>query len=237
MQARFPAAVAMQARFPAAVAMPARFPAAVPMRAGGDRGVGVDLTPVLPAIGVFAATNVDDLLVLAVFFGRARGRRGSSWRIAAGQYAGFVAIVAAALLGAAGAGLLPDAAIPYLGLLPLFLGLRAAWTTWRRHRDADPGEEPPAGPGVLQVATVTFANGGDNIGVYVPLFTVSGPAGAVTYVIVFLLGVAVWCAAAWFLATRPVVAAALARWGHLILPAVLIAIGLTILIQGHAFGL
>lgn len=59
-----------------------------------------------------------------------------------------------------------------MGLLPLVLGLRAAWMVWREHRAGGAGgDEPDAakkGAGVLQVATVTFANGGDNVGVYVP---------------------------------------------------------------------
>ena len=59
----------------------------------------------------------------------------------------------------------------------------------------------------------------------------------VTYAVAFLLLVAVWCAAGWFFACRPLVAKALSRWGHLILPEVLIAIGLVILINGGAFGL
>jgi cadmium resistance protein CadD (predicted permease) len=70
-----------------------------------------------------------------------------------------------------------------------------------------------------------------------PVFTVVGAAGMVAYVAVFLIGVAVWCAAGWFLATRPVMAKTLARWGHIILPIVLIGLGLFILIEGGAFGL
>lgn len=122
---------------------------------------------------MFAATNVDDLLVLAVFFGRAAGRRGGVRGVVAGQYLGFLGILAVAVVGSLGAGLLPDAVVPYLGL----------------------------------------------------------------YAAVFLVGVGVWCAAGWFLATRPLVAAALARWGHVVLPVVLIGIGLVILIEGGAFGL
>jgi cadmium resistance protein CadD (predicted permease) len=49
--------------------------------------------------------------------------------------------------------------------------------------------------------------------------------------------VGVWCAAGRYFATRPVVARALARWGHVLLPLVLIGIGLAILIEGNAFGL
>ncbi|XVV06681.1 cadmium resistance transporter [Actinosynnema sp. CA-248983] len=192
------------------------------------------------AVGMFAVTNIDDILILALFFGQAAaaGRAGAA-RVVAGQYLGFAAILVAAVVGALGAGLLPESAIPYLGLLPLLLGVRAGWTAWReRHADADDGEQPgrTGGPGVVGVAAVTLANGGDNIGVYVPVFAVSGTGGMTVYVAVFLIGVAVWCVAGRFLATRPVVAEALSRWGHVLLPVVLIGIGALILIEGGAFG-
>lgn len=57
------------------------------------------------------------------------------------------------------------------------------------------------------------------------------------YAVVFLILVAVWCFAGRFFATRPVIAEAFSRWGHILLPLVLIAIGLLILIEGGAFGL
>jgi cadmium resistance protein CadD (predicted permease) len=57
------------------------------------------------------------------------------------------------------------------------------------------------------------------------------------YVVVFLVLVGVWCAAGRFFATRPVIAQALSRWGHVLLPVVLICLGLLILIEFGAFGL
>ena len=56
--------------------------------------------------------------------------------------------------------------IPYLGLLPLALGIRAAWRAWReRHHptDHEPAVATGKGPTVFAVTAVTFANGGDNI--------------------------------------------------------------------------
>lgn len=193
------------------------------------------------AVGLFAVTNIDDVVILALFFGRAAGRDGVV-RVVTGQYVGFAAILAASVVGALGAGLLPETVIPYLGLLPLLLGLRAAWRAWREHRagadgvDDENGDAAP-GPGVFAVAAVTLANGGDNIGVYVPVFSTTGAGGLATYIVVFLVLVAVWCAAGRFVAGRPVVARALSRWGHIVLPVVLIAIGSIILVEGHAFGL
>lgn len=184
------------------------------------------------AVGLFAVTNVDDIVLLALFFAQGAGYRGSAARIVLGQYLGFAAILAVSIAAALGATLLPESVIPYLGLLPLALGLKAAWTAWRG--GDDDGGEParPGGPRALEVAAVTFANGGDNLGVYVPVFATSGPGGMSVYAAVFLLLVAVWCLAGRFFATRPVVAKALSRWGHVLLPLVLIGIGLVILIDG-----
>lgn len=185
------------------------------------------------AVGMFAVTNVDDLVLLAVFFAQAAGRGAA--RVVVGQYLGFAAILAASVVGALGAGLLPDEVIPYLGLLPLLLGLRAAWDAW--HERAGDDEPPVTAPTALAVAAVTFANGGDNIGVYVPVFTTVGTGGLVVFTVVFLVLTGVWCLAGRYLATRPVIARALARWGHVVLPLVLIGTGVLILVEGGAFGL
>ncbi|WP_018332500.1 cadmium resistance transporter [Actinomycetospora chiangmaiensis] len=187
----------------------------------------MDLTTLTRAVVMFVATNVDDLLLLSLFFARAR-RRGAATRIVVGQYLGFGAILALSVAGALGAELLPHSVIPFLGLVPLALGLRAAWQAWRG--DTDDEEVGPTAPGVVAVAGVTLANGGDNLGVYVPVFTTTGRAGLALYVAVFLVLVGVWCALGRFLATRAPVARALARYGHVVLPVVLIGVGLLILL-------
>jgi cadmium resistance protein CadD (predicted permease) len=198
----------------------------------------VDFGLIGQAAGMFVVTNVDDIVLLALFFGQAAGRRGGAARVVAGQYLGFAGILAVSIVGALGAGLLPDAVIPYLGVLPLLLGLRAAWQAWRHREDVGEGSAAPgAGPAVPAVAAVTFANGGDNIGVYVPVFATAGTGGLVVFAVVFLVLVAVWCAAGRFFATRPIIARGLSRWGHVVLPVVLIGIGLVILVEGGAFGL
>ncbi len=190
------------------------------------------------AAAMFAVTNIDDIVVLSLFFGRSAGRRADAVRVVLGQYVGFVAILLAAVLGSLGAGLLPESVIPYLGLVPLLLGLQAAWRTWRERRDRGAGHDDgglsvtQGGTAVLTVAGVTLANGGDNIGVYVPVFATTDTSGLVTYCIVFLVMVGVWCAAGHYFATRPLVARALSRWGHYLLPVVLIGIGLLILLEG-----
>jgi cadmium resistance protein CadD (predicted permease) len=190
------------------------------------------------ATGLFAVTNIDDIVVLALFFAHGAGHKGATRKIATGQYLGFAAILAVAVAAALGATFLPESAIPYLGLLPLALGVRAAWQAWHRRRDDEDDELAvgSAGPGIAAVVTVTFANGGDNIGVYVPVFATAGIGGTTVYLVVFLILLAGLIAAGRYFATRPLIANALSRWGHIVLPVVLIGIGLLILIEGGAFG-
>ena len=194
------------------------------------------------AAALFAVTNIDDILVLALFFAQGAGHAKATRNIAVGQYLGFAAILAVSVAAAFGATFLPEQAVPYLGLLPLALGVRAAiqvWQDWREGSAEEAGVPKAAdgGPRAFEVAAVTFANGGDNIGVYVPAFAAGGIGGMSLYVIVFLILLAVWIAAGRFLATRPIIARTLSRWGHILLPVVLIGIGLLILVEGGAVGL
>ena len=199
----------------------------------------MSLTSVLQAMGLFAATNIDDIIVLSLFFARGAGQRGTTARILAGQYLGFAGILVAAILVTTGAGaFLPPAAIPYFGLIPLGLGLWAAWEAWRGDGDDD-DEAKVAGKkvGVGTVAGVTFANGGDNIGVYTPVFLSVEPLAVVAYCVIFLALVAVLVALARFVATRPPIAEVLERFEHILFPIVLIGLGIVILVSGGAFGL
>ena len=198
------------------------------------------LSSVLQAIGLFIATNIDDIIVLSLFFARGAGQRGTTARILVGQYLGFAGILGASVLVTLGAGaFLPPEVIPYFGLIPLGLGLWAAWQAWR-NRGADDDDEAKVEDkkvGVWTVAGVTFANGGDNIGVYVPVFLSVGPAAVVAYCIVFLALVAALVGLGKFVATRRPIAELLERWEHILFPIVLIGLGIFILVSGGAFGL
>ncbi|MDJ1372143.1 MULTISPECIES: cadmium resistance transporter [Micrococcales] len=198
------------------------------------------LSSVLQAIGLFIATNIDDIIVLSLFFARGAGQRGTTARILVGQYLGFIGILGASVLVTLGAGaFLPPEVIPYFGLIPLGLGLWAAWQAWRNRGADDDDEAKVEGKkvGVWTVAGVTFANGGDNIGVYVPVFLSVGPAAVVAYCIVFLALVAALVGLGKFVATRRPIAELLERWEHILFPIVLIGLGIFILVSGGAFGL
>ncbi|MDG3009989.1 cadmium transporter [Rhodococcus sp. D2-41] len=185
------------------------------------------------AFGMFVVTNIDDLVVLALFFGRAVGQPPAQLRIVVGQYLGFLGILVVAAVGGLGIGMLPGGAVRFAGLLPLVLGLRLVWREWRTAGAVlDGGGLVRSRPGVWTVAAVTLANGGDNLSVYIPVFG-SGPALDIAgYAAVFLVLVGVWCGLGILVAGRAPVARALARWDRVLLPVVLIGIGVSVLVLG-----
>jgi cadmium resistance protein CadD (predicted permease) len=199
-------------------------------------------------VGLFVATNIDDLVLLTLWFGRARRNRRAELAVVAGQYLGLAAIVAVSVAAALGATLLPAAALPWLGLVPIGLGLRAGLEARRERReggedgtdedgtdDVSPTGATAAGlPTAWSVAAVTAASGGDNVGVYVPVLANAPAAALGTVAAVFAVMVPLWCALAAGFARHPTVARALARWGDVALPVVLVAIGVWILVEGLA---
>ncbi|GLY20421.1 cadmium resistance transporter [Micromonospora sp. NBRC 101691] len=179
---------------------------------------------------VFAATNVDDIVVLTVLFVAARATgRPRRWQIVAGQYAGIAALVAVAAIAAVGLLVVPEPWTGLLGLLPVALGVRALL-----RRDDD--EAPAVVGGLAGVAGVTIANGADNIAVYVPVFRTLSPAEALVFLLVFVAGVGLWCVVGARLGGHPRVVRLVERTGHWLVPVIFMAIGVVILAGSGVVG-
>jgi cadmium resistance transport/sequestration family protein len=191
------------------------------------------LTAVLTGIVSFAATNIDDIFLLLLFFSQVGGEF-RSWHVVAGQYLGFGALVVLSVLGSLGVLIVPEEWIGLLGLVPVFLGIRAF-----THLSGGPEEDrkPIEGSKIWGVSAVTFANGGDNLGIYVPLFASVGFVRMGIIVFVFLFLVAVWCYAGYRLAGYPTVAHKIDRYGHIVVPFVLIGLGIYILLESGSLSL
>jgi cadmium resistance protein CadD (predicted permease) len=180
---------------------------------------------------VFASTNVDDLFVLLGFFSDPRFR---ARHVVVGQYIGIAALtVASVVLSLAALVILPGY-VGLLGVAPLAIGLAKLV----RRRSAD-GDEWPASPraNVLAVAAVTVANGGDNLAVYAPLFATRRPWEIGLLAAVFLVMTGLWCGVARSLIRHPTVGPLIRRYGRVLLPWVLIALGAHILVESGAFRL
>jgi cadmium resistance protein CadD (predicted permease) len=193
-----------------------------------DLGVG---------LAAFVSTNIDDIFLLAAFFADSRLRRRS---IVVGQYLGIGALVLASALAALLALALPAGWVALLGCVPLFLGIRMLLALRADTGDGECGGDEPhsrewwigAKPNLrsqaLAVAGVTIANGGDNIGVYVPLFA-TAPDAIAAYALVFAVMTGIWCVLGFALVNNRILGATIRRYGQAILPVVLIALGIYIL--------
>lgn len=196
---------------------------------------------VVAAVGVFAGTNVDDMLVLTVLFLSARATGlPRSWQIWTGQYIGVGILVAGSAIAALGLTLIPDEWVGLLGLVPFALGVRGLITAIRAHGDGQP-PSPAVATGLLSVTGVTIANGADNISVYTPMFRTIGVADSLTTVAVFMVLIALWCLAGSWLGSHKKVIAVVGRLGHWIVPGVFMLIGAAIVLEsgviGHIAGL
>lgn len=182
---------------------------------------------IITAVLSFAATNLDDIFILMLLFSGAqtvRHRRD----IALGQLLGVGLLTIASLLGAAGLGLLPRTVLQLLGLVPFCMGLRA-WFS-RKKKTADVTVSPMEKGAVLGTALLTVANGGDNLGVYLPLFAGYCWWQSLLVVLVFVIMTGVWCLFGKQLAALPKVHALLQRHGANIVPWVLMLLGVDILL-------
>ena len=188
------------------------------------------------ALGVFAGTNVDDIIVLTVLFltSRASGKP-RPWQIVLGQYAGIGALVAVSAAAALGLAIVPDHWVGLLGLVPLALGVRSLIKTVRA-RSGDDESSPVVASGAVSAAAVTIANGADNISVYTPMFRTLGVADSLVTVAAFGVLVAAWCAAGAWLGSHRKVIDAVERFGHWLVPAVFITIGAVIVIESGVIG-
>jgi cadmium resistance transport/sequestration family protein len=186
------------------------------------------LADLATATVVFAATNVDDVFLLLAFFA---DRRYRMTHVMAGQYIGMATLVAVSAVASLISLALPAPWLGLLGLVPLALGLKALFAP---RSDADDDDVVPpinGGSTVMTIASITIANGGDNIGVYTPLFATMSVQRIAVFVVVFAIMTALWCELARRLVLHPAWGAPIRRLSARLLPLVLIVLGVWIIAE------
>ena len=187
----------------------------------------------------FASTNVDDIFVLMLFFGNSRYK---TKEVVIGQYIGITALITISFIGSFAGLYINQSYIGLLGLMPIFLGVRSLIKAYRNRNNpseddikVSTGNDKHSNIGTI--AAVTFANGGDNIGIYIPLFATLSLGGKLTMICIFLVMVALWCLIGKYLTKHPAIAKAINKYEHIITPAVLILLGIYILYESGSFTL
>lgn len=204
-------------------------------------------------IGISAAfaTTFDDNLYLTAFFGKVN-RTFRPQHIVLGEFLGFTVLMLASLPGFFGGLIIPAPWVGLLGFLPIAIGTRHLLSR------EDEGEAvqsvavnlpasaklKPRKRSLLatlrdrqtyRVSAVTIANGGNNIGIYVPLFASSTLPSLGVIVCVCYLAIGLWCLLSYLMTRNPLMAPLLARYGRKIFPFVLIWLGFSILMKSETY--
>jgi cadmium resistance transport/sequestration family protein len=197
--------------------------------------VDTSMEIVLTSILAFAATNIDDLFILTLFFGN---KKYSSSTVFSGQLTGIGILILISLAGSVIGNFINVQYVGLLGLFPIYLGIKQLLSL--RSAEKEDAETTPAvrsGSLLLSIAFITIANGGDNIGIYIPLFVSLSSLDKTIMIAIFFLMTVLWCMIARYLAAHPILEKAIQRYGHIVTPIVLCLLGVYILVESNSFDL
>ena len=175
------------------------------------------------AIVAFAATNLDDIFVLTFFFAQ---KNLQIWRVVLGQYLGIAGLILVSLVGFFASLIIPYRWIGLLGLIPIGIGIRKLIALKEEQAEKIGVRRVESS---LTVVAITFANGGDNIAIYTPLFASSTWATLTITLITFSVMIALWCVAGYAIGNHFVVIRLIDQYGHILVPFIFIGLGFYIL--------
>lgn len=181
-------------------------------------------------IVAFISTNLDDLFILMAYFSK---KTFSKKEVVVGQYLGLLSLILISSSAYFFQLFLPENLIALLGFIPIAIGVKNIYELFRKDTvQTDIVKSSKDRFNFLQVALVTFTNGGDNIGVYTPLFAGMGALEISWAIVVFMIMTGLWCLISYKMVETQVIGTKLKKYGHIILPFVLIVIGILIIVRG-----
>ena len=188
------------------------------------------ITSLIASAIAFISTNIDDLFILMLLYAQTTSAADKR-RITLGHTLGIGLLTLVSLAGAFGTRLLPIQYIRFLGLIPIFLGVRILWKLRHSSQEEDTTEVYSAKSlNSFSVAAITIANGADNIGVYIPLFSgFTLTALLIAFAVFFLMNL-LWCRFGHKLSELPMIQNLISRWKEPLMGIVFIAIGLYVLL-------
>jgi cadmium resistance protein CadD (predicted permease) len=200
------------------------------------------------------ATTFDDNIYLTLFFGKIN-RTFRPRHVVIGEFVGFTALIGISLVGFLGGLMVSHMWIGLLGFLPVCIGINSLLS---REDDSDTiqavSESVPSqrtrvkpqkktllatlrDPQTYRVSAVTIANGGNNIGIYVPLFASSTLPKLSIILLICYATVGLWCFLSYNLTRQPNLTFFLARCARKVFPFVLIWLGLSIVMDNESYRL
>jgi len=196
---------------------------------------------IILGISTFVSTNIDDIFLLIVFFSNVL--RYPPYQIVIGQYVGISLLVAISIIFSLVSLVIPSFLIGLMGFVPIIIGIKKLIEKHNQEKlmrmDStntnsfkNQKKSSTSLLSFVSVAAVTISNGGDNLGIYTPLFAVYNSIDhIIIFVAIFMIMTALWCSIGFYLVNHSFLANRIQRIGHIVLPFVLIGLGLYIIID------
>ena len=221
------------------------------------------ISTIITAFVSFASTNIDDIFILTLFFSQINNDMKIK-HIVIGQYLGIGLLTIISIIGALGISVAPSEYVGFLGLVPIYLGVKAYFDYKKENKDNEDVTNQELrndtnirsmeleettyiqekhrlnfarnfiNPSVIKVFSLTLANGADNIGIYVPLFTSMNLMDIIVTVIIFILLIALWCFIGLKLSEHSFVQKNIEKYKHIFVPIIFICLGVFILKESEA---
>jgi cadmium resistance protein CadD (predicted permease) len=192
--------------------------------------VSLLLIQVATVVALFAGTNVDDMVIIALLSASARaGRPPRHWQIWAGQYVGFGVLIGASLALGRGLALAPERFLWVLALLPFAIGAVGLVHVIRSRNGGEEMKPPSATRGMYGVAAITIIDGGDDLAAYTPFYATIHTGEIVVSIVVFAVIIAVWCLIGRQISRYQWVGEVIDDYGEWILPVTMMLLGLYVL--------
>lgn len=190
---------------------------------------------IISAIGVYISTSIDYLIVLIILFAQLSQNK-QKWHIYAGQYLGTGLLVGGSLVAAYVVNFVPEAwMVGLLGLIPIYLGIRFAIVGEGEEEEEEETierlEQSKANQLFWTVTLLTIASGGDNLGIYIPYFASLDWAQTLVALLVFAIGVIIFCELSRVLSSIPLISETIEKYERIIVPLVFISLGLYIMYE------
>ncbi|CBL49627.1 CadD family cadmium resistance transporter [Lactobacillus crispatus] len=190
---------------------------------------------IISAIGVYISTSIDYLIVLIILFAQLSQNK-QKWHIYAGQYLGTGLLVGVSLVAAYVVNFVPEAwMVGLLGLIPIYLGIRFAIVGEGEEEEEEETierlEQSKANQLFWTVTLLTIASGGDNLGIYIPYFASLDWAQTLVALLVFAIGVIIFCKLSQVLSSIPLISETIEKYTRIIVPLVFIPLGLYIMYE------
>ncbi|OXB98611.1 MULTISPECIES: cadmium resistance transporter [Bacillus] len=205
------------------------------------------ITTIISSVVAFATTNIDDIFILLVLFSQVRTevirKEGKAVRekvmrkklyIVIGQYFGFSMIVFLSIVGSLSSFFIPVSWIGLLGFVPIYMGVKGLLSL-RSYKSNEVIDNVTGS--LFKVASITLANGADNISIYIPMFASQTLETNIVTLVIFFFMIAIWCFISYKLLKAPILAKVLEKNCYIIVPIVLIGLGMFILFRSDTIGL